>query len=185
MGKRGPKPKGEYAGKSSVLSTTITPDLRAKLEEAVSQSGLTISREVEHRLRWSFEEDSKIATAFGSKRDYAVMKMCWLAIEIAKADNWLDDASKFQVARSAIDSVLDLFEGKLKKPPGGPVTAAVRDASGRAAVLELLEVMADLDPSKSLSEMSRREQIAVRIRDGLGEQPDPPSSKPRKRSKRQ
>ena len=51
---RGPKAKGEYHDKSAVLSTRISSELRKMLEASVKKSGLTISREVEHRLRWSF-----------------------------------------------------------------------------------------------------------------------------------
>lgn len=54
MGKRGSVAKGEYQDKSAVLSTRITADLRKMLESSVKKSGLTISREVEHRLRWSY-----------------------------------------------------------------------------------------------------------------------------------
>lgn len=54
MGKRGTKAKGEYHDKSAVISTRITSELRKMLETSVKKSGLTISREIEHRLRWSY-----------------------------------------------------------------------------------------------------------------------------------
>jgi hypothetical protein len=52
---RGARPKGEYAGKASWLSTRITGDLRAKLEGSAQKCGRSLSQEVEHRLRRSFE----------------------------------------------------------------------------------------------------------------------------------
>ena len=48
MGRRGPKPKGEYVDKSATLSTRISAELRAQLEGAVRSSGLKLSR-----VRWN------------------------------------------------------------------------------------------------------------------------------------
>lgn len=83
MGK-GPRPKGEYAGKSSVFSTRIRPDLRKNLEKAAKASGRSLSQEVEHRLRRSFVEDDKIADAFGDRRTYRLMRMMADAIHLSQ-----------------------------------------------------------------------------------------------------
>lgn len=44
----------ERQGKLVQLSVRITPELRAKLEEAASQSGRSLSSEIERRLELSF-----------------------------------------------------------------------------------------------------------------------------------
>ncbi len=47
----GRKPQGPYHGKTAVLSTRITQALRTALEKSAQQSGLSLSQEVEARLR--------------------------------------------------------------------------------------------------------------------------------------
>lgn len=111
MGK-GPRPKGEYAGKSSVFSTRIRPDLRKSLERATKTSGRSLSQEVEHRLRRSFVEDDKIADAFGDRRTYRVMRLMSDAIYLSQKndENWLDDPFRFRVALAAMRSVVEAIE---------------------------------------------------------------------------
>src|ERR1700726_3121392 len=111
---KGPAPRGEYAGKSSVFSTRIRPDLRQKLEQGAKQSGRSLSQEVEHRLRRSFVEDDKIADAFGDRRTYRLMRIMSDAIHLSRQDqddeNWLDDPFRFRVALAAMRSVVEAIE---------------------------------------------------------------------------
>jgi len=112
MGK-GPRPKGEYVGKSSVFSTRIRPDLRKSLEKAAKTSGRSLSQEVEHRLRRSFAEDEKIADTFGDRRTYRLMRLMSDAIHLLQKENdghWLDDPFRFRVALAAMRSVVEAIE---------------------------------------------------------------------------
>jgi hypothetical protein len=109
---KGPRPKGEYVGKSSVFSTRIRPDLRKRLEVAAKTSGRSLSQEVEHRLRRSFVEDDKIADAFGDRRTFRLMRMIADAIRLAEpngaeAGDWLNNPFDFQIALGAALSVLE------------------------------------------------------------------------------
>ena len=126
MGK-GPRPKGEYIGKSSVFSTRIRPDLRKSLERAAKTSGRSLSQEVEHRLRRSFVEDERIAEAFGNRRTYRVMRMMSDAIQLSQKEendeNWLDDPYRFQVALAAMRNVVEAIE------PYAPGTDEVSEAN--------------------------------------------------------
>lgn len=112
MGKRGPAPKGEYADKSAVLSTRISADLRTQLEKAVKVSGLTLSREVEHRLRRTFQEDKNAVEGFGTRRNLALMKTVAQATQIAfnpahpDAD-WMDDPLMFEMVVRIINQLLE------------------------------------------------------------------------------
>jgi hypothetical protein len=113
MGK-GPRPKGEYAGKSSVFSTRIRPDLRKRLETAAKASGRSLSQEVEHRLRRSFVEDDKIADVFGDRRTYRLMRLMSDAIQLSQEEendgHWLDDPFRFRVALATMRSVVEAIE---------------------------------------------------------------------------
>jgi hypothetical protein len=139
MGK-GPRPKGEYAGKSSVFSTRIRPDLRKSLERAAKASGRSLSQEVEHRLRRSFVEDDKIADAFGDRRTYRLMRMMSDAIHLSWQDqndeNWLDDPFRFRVALAAMRSVIEAVE------PHTPSLGEVDDALFEEETNRLGEVIA-------------------------------------------
>ena len=100
MGARGPKSTSEYSGPTAVLSTRITADLRRELEAAAKARGVTLSREIEHRLRRTFLEDRKIEETFGTKRDYAIMRMLGASTEPmtsvkAPGSDWIRDPYLF------------------------------------------------------------------------------------------
>jgi hypothetical protein len=137
---KGPRPKGEYAGKSSVFSTRIRPDLRKSLERAAKTSGRSLSQEVEHRLRRSFVEDDKIADAFGDRRTFRLMRLMSDAIHLSLNEendqNWLDDPFRFRVALAAMRSVIEAVE------PNTPSLGEVDDAPFEEETNRLGEVIA-------------------------------------------
>jgi len=129
---KGPRPKGEYVGKSSVFSTRIRPDLRKSLERAAKTSGRSLSQEVEHRLRRSFVEDDKIADAFGDRRTYRLMRLMSDALQLSQKhendENWLDDWSRFRLALAAMGSVVAAIG-----PPAPPSLGEGNDADVQRA----------------------------------------------------
>ncbi len=123
---KGPAPRGEYAGKSSVFSTRIRPDLRQKLEQGAKQSGRSLSQEIEHRLRRSFVEDEKISDAFGDRRTYLIMKMIAMGINLPRMReepdvSWLDDPYYFDLSIGTALSILEAIR------PKGEITAPEND----------------------------------------------------------
>src|SRR5579863_3875765 len=59
MGKRGPKPKAQYARKGATLAVRITAETRKRLDEAAEQNeARSLSQEVEQRLLRSFEPNT-------------------------------------------------------------------------------------------------------------------------------
>ena len=117
MGKRGPAPKGEYTNKSAVFSTRLRKDTRDALTQAANQSGRSLSQEVEHRLRRSFDEDRRIDQVFGDRSLFGLMRVIAAVIgaRSTRAAKWADDPVAFDQAKHAIDLVLDAF-----RPPGDP-----------------------------------------------------------------
>ena len=114
---KGPTPRGEYVGKSSVFSTRIRPDLRQKLEQGAKKSGRSLSQEIEHRLRRTFVEDEKISENFGDRRTFLLMRMMAMAIRFRGDDDqpgeWLENPDAFEIAIAAALSVLEAV-----RPPG-------------------------------------------------------------------
>jgi hypothetical protein len=110
--RRGPAPKGEYAEKSSVLSTRITADLREWLERATRKSGRTLSQEIENRLRQTFIEERQMIDRFGSERTARVLQVVANILqEVRDPENpsaeWLDGPRTFEVGLDAIHWALE------------------------------------------------------------------------------
>lgn len=128
--KRGRPPSGPYAVKQAVVSTRMRSDTKAKLDSEAKKHGWGLSQEIEHRLRRSFDEDDKIADAFGDRRTFRLMRMMTDAIRLSekKAGDWLNDPDSFQIALSAALSVLEAVEpvARVRTQPPPPAMPGVR-----------------------------------------------------------
>ncbi|WP_149312282.1 hypothetical protein [Methylobacterium sp. P1-11] len=174
MGKRGPAPKGEYASQNSVLSVRITSDLRSRLDEEVVKNGKGLSREVEHRLRRSFYDDDKINDYFGSRRDYAILKLIHSSIEAVtnledpNAD-WTKDPYLFNQAVQAVSTVLEMIR------PKGEVPSAVKgldhggNKQGRLRAALLLREIKEAPLGFRTNPASDEERLIGRLKDDLGD----------------
>ena len=123
-GKRGPVPRGSYHNKSRVLSTRIREDTRLALEEAAAHSGRSLSQEIEHRLRRSFDQDEKVIIKYGSRRNYAVLRLIANLMELnsergedGHPKEWLDSPYAFWQLVSALSIV---FSELAPPEPGKP-----------------------------------------------------------------
>lgn len=172
MGKRGPAPNGEYVGQTAVLSTRITPDLRARLEDATQGSGKTLSREIEHRLRRTFIEDDKISEAFGSRKQYALMRM--ISIVLSSWHNpadlsadWTEDATSYDLA---VKKIVQLLKAMRPDGPSTPLTEleqAIADGMETSGPAQVIASVQSADEALPLSG-SRKRKVASMIRSDLG-----------------
>src|SRR5262245_40730201 len=99
MGKRGPRPKGEYGrkgGRTAVLSTRLQPDTRKRLVAATQASGRSLSQELEHRLRRTFTEDDKAVEFYGSEQTAAVVKLIGAVIQSTATTTSLRTKKKYE-----------------------------------------------------------------------------------------
>lgn len=125
MGKRGPQASGGYGDKTAVLSTRITSDLRQSLEDAAATSGRSLSSEIEHRLRRSFDDD-RVIDQLGGQQLYAILRTVAAVMSMAgtgfmseldrrsdPAAEWLNDPDGYDRAFWAVVTVLDAM-----RPPG-------------------------------------------------------------------
>lgn len=173
MGKRGPAPKGDYVGQTAVLSTRITPELRARLEAEVAMSPKkTISSEIEYRLRRSFTEDDQICEAFGSRHNYALMRAISMVLEIwhNPADplaDWREDPVAYDLMCRKVEGVL-----KAMRPAGeggrlSELEQVLADAAIREHPAQVLQAVQDAKSALPLAG-SRRDQVLSRIKTDLG-----------------
>ena len=180
MGKRGPAPKGDYAGKSKVLSTRITPETRTHLEAASKATGRSLSQEIEHRLARTFRDDRQIESVFGSRRNFMLMRL--IAAIAATPHNpkhpgadWLDDPFLFDQVAQSISVLLPLV-----RPQGHYATVAAADspdrlnsllgsAQGAIATMKHLQAIHSADPALPLGQGSPSEHFAAVMKSDLGD----------------
>lgn len=153
MGKRGPKPADEFGDQKAVLSTRITQHTRDALEAAAALSGRPLSREVEYRLRRSFDEDEKLVDLFGGRQLFALMRAISSAMMVAgtgwvssisdksrRSVDWLNDPDAYQRVVQATNAVLEAL-----RPPGE-----------RSPPAELVEVLGHkFDPNQMAAGLAR------------------------------
>ena len=144
MGKRGPAAKGEFGDKSAVLSTRISADLRAALEKSVAQSGLTLSREIEHRLRRSFDDDKIANEGFGTRRNRALMKMIAISMQTAwtrtnrTLSGWMIRGCSIKLFRKSIFILMAV------RPPGTEIQPADQKLRRKLEQVDPIERAADM-----------------------------------------
>jgi len=170
---KGPAPKGEYVGKSSVFSTRIRPDLKKKLGQAAQRSGRSLSQEVEHRLNRSFVEDEKIAETFGDRRTFILMRMMADAIQLADADqfgnssvHWTVDPLKFETMVSAALGILEAFWPEGDIPPDALPKRHYQVAGHRAAY-NIWRKIKRADPALPLDRGTNDDHKRRMMKDGL------------------
>lgn len=178
MGKRGPAAKGEFGDKSAVLSTRISAELRTALEKSVARSGLTLSREIEHRLRRTFIDDEKISEGFGTWRNQAIMRMAaTLTRTVYRNDQpgaeWLDDPWLFDQYIDRLNTLLKGYrpQGEARMPAnvyGTPIldNEETHRLAGRQAVALLVAAVQDADASLPL--VTRKRGKLNRLKADLG-----------------
>jgi hypothetical protein len=178
MGKRGPKPRGEYTGKTAIFSTRIRPDTKARLVAAAKAKGRSLSQELERRLRWTFTRDDEVIKYFGSPETEAVLQLIGATIQSVTRIKgtqirgssglvWTSDPRLFDQATKAIAQVLELF-----RPPGeivDPLVDVGGDQRGKLAALELIRQVQTADPTLPLATRSTRQHALAVLREGLGE----------------
>lgn len=147
MGKRGPVPRGEYTNKSRVLSTRIREDTRAVLEEAARESGRSLSQEIEYRLRRSFDGDRIISEKFGSRQNYAVLRLLAALFDTAPREGrtWLNDPANFDHIRRSIMAVLDALR-PTEAPEASDWDEFLGDLNAAALADELAVADASMPP---------------------------------------
>ena len=175
---RGPVPRGEYAGKSSVFSTRIRPDLRQKLEQGAKQSGRSLSQEIEHRLRRSFVEDEKISETFGDRRTFLIMKMIAMGIHLPRIReeaevSWLDDPYYFDLSIGTALAILEAIRPKGEvKLPENEIVALVTEARAEGTAQSLWGKVLRADPALPITAGSNLEHWFAMAKADLGQIPE-------------
>lgn len=181
MGKRGPKPSGKV-----VVNTKIEPGTRDALHREAAKAGRTLSGEIEHRLRRSFDHDNLVEN-LGGPVMYAMLRAISGVMMMAgtgyvsaitdpsrRAIDWLNDPEAYDQAMKATNAVLRALRppGPRAQPEGETIddTGYLSDRRGEyVAALMLGEIAAasptQPGPDEKLTDV---ELLARRIASGLG-----------------
>jgi hypothetical protein len=172
---RGRRPQGNYKGKSKVLSTRITTEIREAIEASARAKGHSLSQEIEHRLRRSFDEDQSMIERFGGRRNYSVLRLISSYMDamhnpINLEASWLDDPYIFAQLARAIMVMLDQL--RPAGDPMPPITSALALApdtyQGDQIAAHLLQAVKDALPG-TLPTKTDESWPAALIRADLGE----------------
>ena len=169
MGKRGRAPKGEYAGKTEVMSFRLTPDTKAALRAAAARSGRSLSQETEHRLRRGLDEEEATSSLWGDVKTSAMLRLAAQVVQSVRTlqdtkVHWTADAMVFDSAIEAIAGTLKLFH---------PLQAegfSVGSPEIGAAALKIVEEAQATELSRPLSKSSRRQRAMARFKEDLGQE---------------
>jgi hypothetical protein len=124
----GRKPRGEFQGKTAVLTTRITPATRAALEDAAAKSNRSLSQEVEHGLRVYLamlkNQPDEHIRALGQ----AVMLVAKY-IQRATKHKWNEDSFTGEALRQGCTALIAHFA-----PRGMPITPGpIKEAATKLA----------------------------------------------------
>ena len=169
MGKRGRAPKGDYAGKTEVMSFRLTPDTKAALRMAAARSGRSLSQETEHRLRRGLDEEEAISSLWGDVKTSAMLRLAAQVVQSVRTlqdtkVHWTADAKVFDSAIEAIAGTLKLFR---------PLQAegfSVGSPEIGAPALKIIEEAQATKLSRPLSKSSRRQRAMARFKEDLGQE---------------
>jgi hypothetical protein len=140
------------------LNMKASPELRARIEAAAKDNGLSLTQEVERRLIQSFNIEDQL----GGGRTSIVMRSLVAAVHLAETRTgrpWLEDHVTWHAARQLI---LDALYQWMPAPPELPkiavahkkVTAAEKRMDELNAMARNLRIVEALDPA-TLSEDER------------------------------
>jgi TraY domain len=121
----GRKPRGEFKGKSAMLTTRITPELRAGLEREARRNARSLSQEIEFRLKRSLQSKPKAGLARERDHNHALGMMAGkLAgqIESLTGMNWREDRFSHEALRAGLAALL----ARLAPPGEAKMPAAIR-----------------------------------------------------------
>ena len=151
----GRKPRGEFQGKSAVLTTRITPETRAALERAAAQGKNRSLSQVAEKAIDEYLRKPKHKPERGNHiraLGEAIMLVV-LYIERATDQRWTDDAFTGEALRQGCNRVIAHFA-----PRGTPITprlikeAATRLAQDTARATGVREITAAIPDAGSVGE---------------------------------
>ena len=165
------------------LKARMKEPLRAKLEAAAEEKGISLNAEMVHRLERSFSDEDSLANEFGGIDDYRVAKLLFAIIPLIEAQtgkSWRRDQATFRHVAEGWSAILHVIGHQSKKGPGGLFGLDLTDPNlGREAALSLMqERLADLARSPT-----PRDALVAALIGGFAMQPKRKTKPPAKKKR--
>jgi hypothetical protein len=123
----GRKPRGEFRGKTAMLTHRITPTTRAALERAAAKNDRSLSQEVESRLDHSIRRDRNSGRGLHIRALGEAVMLTAQCIERATEKHWNEDAFTGEALRRAVEFLITHFA-----PRGTPaLPASIKAAAAK------------------------------------------------------
>jgi hypothetical protein len=163
MAKPGPQPKDAASKRSVHVGLRITPQLKERLAVEAEKSDHSLSKEIELRIKESFDLDKSIYKLLGG-HDYHYWVFRLLAevivlIEHQTVRHFVSDRFTFDQVKAATITVLDCFKpGGRSSPPKSlnvlrelAGDQAVKELGKRFALLALAQLEVGLNPRQEVT----------------------------------
>jgi plasmid stability protein len=120
--RRGRAPKGEFSGKTGIMSFRIRPDTKSALRKAAAVSKRSLSQEAEYHLRQALLEAGPT---------HKIMNLVAIAVDSLSNINdpkarWTDDPYLFVQALQAVNTAFELFRPQRPLPSNALETCGPR-----------------------------------------------------------
>lgn len=113
------------------LKTRMKEPLRARLEEAAKDRGVSLNSELVDRLERSFERENNIIQSIGGLEYFALLAMLGNAVKLVEEQTgrkWQQDFETREQVKQAIATIFDAISPKLgsELPPAKTAFAGIR-----------------------------------------------------------
>jgi hypothetical protein len=154
------------------MSTIITTELREALAASAAAKGYSLSQEIEHRLRRSFDEDRSIIERLGGARNFAFLRLISSYMDAMRNPgsnaSWLDDSHLYAQLERATAIVFDQL-----RPPGDAAdTPSVRWSGTFQGEQKAARLLLDVRSAPPETLPIDHKYPVARIRDDLGDVAD-------------
>ena len=121
--------------KRSSMAFRPKPELRKNLENAVTESKLSLSQEVERRLEWSFSDHDARLQGFGSKGRLKFLRALARAVDMVELTTGKDAFTDPITAEGAYELMTEMLDVAFSVRPGGPIDK-VSPTEGQEAIIK-------------------------------------------------
>lgn len=141
------------------LKVRMKEPLRACIEEAAREHGVSMNAEIVNRLARTFREEETAYAIFGSKLRYRQMQLLAVTVQLIEEQTghkWTDDFETAEAVRAAFASFVEMF-AKGEVPKGiNRVTAG--PSIGEATFWKLVESVRDADRKRDQGQTSQEKE---------------------------
>ena len=141
------------------LKVRMKEPLRACIEEAAREHGVSMNAEIVNRLARTFREEETAYAIFGSKLRYRQMQLLAVTVQLIEEQTghkWTGDFETAEAIRTAFASFVDMFAKG--EAPKGLHRITADPYLGKRTFRELMESVRDADRKRDQGRTSQEKE---------------------------